>query len=121
MKGLCAKRSVVVIIVGKKGIYTNTNWCAKPQSTCPRVEKGMKSGEGYELCKDVCQQPAHAEIMALLNAGTDAKDAVMYLLGHDHCCDSCLTQIKKYGIKEVKGLDDYPYVWSRLYKREYVS
>ena len=61
----------------------------------------MKSGEGYELCKDVCWQPNHAEVNACIDAGALAKGGTLYLIGHTYCCDACKKIIKEAGIKKI--------------------
>jgi deoxycytidylate deaminase len=66
---------------------------------CPR--KGMKSGEGYDLCKTACQQGHHAEVDACLKAGEEAEGATLYLIGHTYCCDSCKQVMEDHGIKRV--------------------
>lgn len=100
MQGRCAKLEVTAVIVTVNNeIFEGSNWCLNPQDICPRL--GMKTGEGYELCKNVCNQRNHAEIDACIKAGGKAKDSTMYLLGHTYCCDNCKKVMKEYGIKEV--------------------
>ena len=67
---------------------------------CPR--KGMKTGEGYDLCKSVCNQRYHAEVDACHKAGpSKTKGATLYLIGHTYCCDYCKNVMNDYGIKNV--------------------
>lgn len=97
--GKCAKQEVIAIIVNKNKVFKGTNNCLNPQEICPR--KDMESGEGYELCKDICQQTNHAEVNACINAGEAAKGSTLYLFGHSYCCDNCKRIMSEYGIKEV--------------------
>jgi len=94
--GKCAKKHVVAIIEKNEKYYVGSDWCRNPQKKCPR-----QPGEGYSKCKTICRQNGHAEIDAIKNAKGDTKGAVMYLIGHDHCCDPCLEAIEKAGIKKV--------------------
>jgi len=95
----CAKLTTIAIITKGNQFWIGTNWCANPQKTCPR--KGLKTGEGYELCKDVCQQANHAEVDACMNAEDNARGATLYLIGHYYCCDNCKKIMKQFGIKNV--------------------
>jgi DNA mismatch endonuclease (patch repair protein) len=94
--GKCAKKHVVAIIEKNGKRYIGSNWCHNPQKKCPRFP-----GEDYSKCKTICKQDSHAEIDAIKNAEGDTKKAVMYLIGHDHCCEPCLVAMKKSGIKKV--------------------
>ena len=56
--GPCVKQQVRAYVVTRYGdIFVGTNHCVAPQQTCPRAD--MPTGVGYELCRSVCQQPAH--------------------------------------------------------------
>ena len=102
MKGPCAKQVVKAVIVSKEGhVYEGTNYCNNFQSICPRDTQGYKTGEGYHLCKDICDQPAHAEVNALKEAGKDAEDATLYLTGHTYACDSCKSACSSAGISKI--------------------
>jgi deoxycytidylate deaminase len=94
----CLKQSTVAVIM-KDGILVSigTNEIHNNQLTeCPRA--GMKSGRGYELCKNVCKQGHHAEVDACLKAGEEAKGATLYLIGHTYCCDDCKRVMGEHGI-----------------------
>jgi deoxycytidylate deaminase len=100
MIGPCAKQTVTATIVALDGTYyIGTNHTFNPQKICPRI--GMPTGVGYHLCKDVCQQPSHAEINALRLAGDAANGATLYLEGHTYACASCIDECEKYGIVEI--------------------
>ncbi len=98
----CAKQTVTATVKCEDGSeYTSTNWCRKPQEKCPRDERGYKTGEGYHLCDEVCQQTNHAEVNAINLAGERCKGAVIYLSGHTYACDSCKDKADKAGIREI--------------------
>ena len=65
----------------------------------------MKTGEGYELCRDICQQQNHAEVDACLKAGDGAKGGDLYLIGHYYCCDPCKKVMEQHGIKNIHIVD----------------
>ena len=98
--GPCAKQVVTATVVSPSGKrYQATNWCMSPQKECPRA--GMPSGEGYELCRTVCAQHAHAEVNALKAAGEFARGGRLYVEGHTYACGPCLAVAKEAGIEEV--------------------
>lgn len=91
---MCAKRHVVAVVIGKSGRhYVGHNLCLNPQFNCPR-----EIGEDYEKCKSICNQPHHAEPMAILEAGEDAKGGSIIVLNHERICDNCKEAIKEAGI-----------------------
>jgi len=101
----CIKQSVQAMIVSVKdekvyGMNKTNNYVA----VCPRVEQNMKTGEGYHLCKEVCNQGSHAEVDAIANAikqNVDLIGSTLYLTGHTYCCDNCLKEMKTTQIKQV--------------------
>ena len=58
----------------------------------------MPSGQGYDLCRDICGQRTHAEIDALQQAGDEAQGGMMLVFGHTYCCDSCVKAMKAAGL-----------------------
>jgi deoxycytidylate deaminase len=106
LRGKCVKQTVIAIISNNGKHYIGTNWCKNLQTECPRDVKGMKTGEGYEFCKNVCKQDGHAEENAILMAGEEAKGATMLLIGHYYMCDRCQKACKEAGIKDIVILDD---------------
>jgi deoxycytidylate deaminase len=98
-KRKCAKQETIAVIVKNGEIVVGSNWCEKPQKECRR--KNMKTGEGYELCKNICKQNSHAEVDACKKAGEFAKEADLYLIGHYYCCDNCKKVMKDFGIKNI--------------------
>jgi deoxycytidylate deaminase len=99
MKGKCAKQTTIAVIETNSRYWIGTNWCYNAQNECPR--KDMPTGVGYELCEEVCDQNAHAEVDACKNAGRGANGGTLYLLGHTYCCDNCKRVMNEYGIKNV--------------------
>ena len=98
--GPCAKMVVRATIVAKNGThYVATNHCDTPQQTCARA--GMPTGQGYELCKSVCNQRGHAEENAIRLAKKAAKGATLYLEGHTYACVNCITACERAGIAAV--------------------
>jgi deoxycytidylate deaminase len=98
-RGPCAKQTVTATIVTPTGErFVGTNGCANPQATCPRDAAGMKTGEGYHLCDEVCQQTGHAEINALRAAGEKARGGILYIEGHTYACEPCRQAMDKAGI-----------------------
>jgi deoxycytidylate deaminase len=95
----CAKQITIAIIENKGSYWIGTNWCRKPQKKCPR--KGMLSGEGYELCRTICDQSGHAEENALSAAGKKASGGTLYLIGHTYCCSNCKNQLRDAGIEKI--------------------
>ena len=105
--GPCAKQVVKATILTKSGArYAGFNHCCKPQKTCPRDAAGFKTGEGYELCKIVCEQVGHAEEVAIEAAevfGADLQGAVLFLEGHTYACEKCENSALLRGIEIVIG------------------
>jgi deoxycytidylate deaminase len=96
----CAKVVVTATIITKDGrTFTGRNDCVNPQVLCPRGN--LPSGQGYEMCKTICQQPAHAEVVALRKAGVDASGATLLLQGHNFACEDCLQSCERAGIARI--------------------
>lgn len=98
--GPCRKQIVVARVETAQGdAYEASNYCLRPQATCPR--QGMPSGQGYELCRDVCGQPGHAEANALALAGERARGATLTVRGHHYACGSCRAAALRAGIARL--------------------
>lgn len=100
MKGItthrCARRIVIALLVKDEKAWIGTNWCERPQRRCPRGN--LPHGEGYEICRDTCGQPHHAEVDAMVKAGpSNCKGATMVLFNHRFCND-CLGAMYEAGI-----------------------
>ncbi len=105
---LCLKRPLYVLIITAKNEYFYGMNCINNSDLkeCPR--QNSPTGEGYELCRNVCRQGAHAELHAItacLDAQANLHGAKAYLTGHDYCCESCLLHMKQYGITSAYCLD----------------
>lgn len=95
----CAKTITKATLYSPSGVkFYAENWCENPQLECPR--KDMKTGEGYELCKSICRQSGHAEVNVCKLAGEQARGGHLFLEGHTYICESCLSTMRDYGIKE---------------------
>lgn len=99
--GPCAKQIVTATVVATNGAhYVATNHTRCPQSVCPR--KDMPTGVGYELCRDVCQQPGHAELNVIKLAKKKCCGATLYIEGHTYACEECKAAAVAAGIVEIK-------------------
>jgi deoxycytidylate deaminase len=98
----CANLTTRATIIAPDGRrFVGTNYVNNPQATCPR--EGMPTGVGYELCRSICDQPAHAEVNACLTAGDAARGGVLYLEGHYYACDNCKRIAAAHGVEIVIG------------------
>ena len=96
-KGKCAKATIrCTLVTAKWKIFVGENWCENPQDVCPR-----KIGVGYEKCKDICQQVGHAEQVAVMLAGDEAKGSRAYLEGHTYACMDCQHALFGAGVKSL--------------------
>lgn len=101
--GPCVKDVVKAILVAKNGMrFIGTNYCVTPQTVCPRVTAGFKAGEGYHLCKSVCNQPGHAEENAIRSAGPLAKGSKIYV-EYKWVCDNCKRIAYEAGAEIIIG------------------
>lgn len=97
----CAKQVVKATIIALDGReFTGFNDVLNPQMVCPRGD--MPSNVGYHLCRDVCQQPGHAEVMAIAAAGEHARGATLILEGHKAVCPACLIACEAAGIARIE-------------------
>jgi deoxycytidylate deaminase len=56
------------------------------------------------MCKQICNQNEHAEVMAIRDAklrNINTVDAKLYLTGHTYFCDNCINAMKKAGISSA--------------------
>jgi deoxycytidylate deaminase len=103
MKGKCAKLTTIAIIINNGQFWIGSNYCYNPQKECPRGK--LPTGEGYELCKEICDQKYHAEVDACINAGINTDGGDLYLIGHYYCCNDCKKVMKEFGIKNIYIFD----------------
>lgn len=98
--GICLKAQVRATLVALDGRwFVGTNGVSVPQESCPRA--GSPSFVGYEACKEICQQPAHAEVSAINLAGDAARGATIYLEGHFAACPDCQAAADAAGIAQI--------------------
>lgn len=74
---------------------------------CKRVELGIPTGQGYELCEG-CHPKNHSEQKAIADAraqGSSTRKAILYLWGHWWCCEPCWQAMTAAGIKTVYLLE----------------
>lgn len=108
----CAKQVVRATVKTAQGRYfVSSNYVEHaPNGGCPR--SGMRTGEGYELCREVCGQRDHAEINALRLAGAKAKGGRLFIEGHTYACEPCRQAAVEAGIIEIvigaPPVDDCP-------------
>ncbi len=105
----CIKQTVKALIVSTDNqMVYGSNAINNDVIECPRVIEGCVTGEGYHLCKSVCNQNEHAEVTAIQNAkaqNIDIKGATLYLVGHTYCCDNCKSSMKAAGIIKAVCID----------------
>lgn len=97
----CFKREVCAVIVNNTGeIVVGENLVYNDLiESCPR-----EKGEGYEKCKEVCNQKGHAEIEAIKKAkerGMEIKGAKLYLMGHYKVCPDCTEACKREELEVI--------------------
>ncbi len=105
----CLKQSVYAMVETVDGdIVYGSNKMLNEVSSCPRDGAGCASGEGYDMCKTVCNQNAHAEVDAMQAAereGYDLEGAKLTLVGHTYCCENCTNEMLSRNIARVEILD----------------
>ena len=106
----CLKQSVKALIITSNGEQIfGSNHINNVVSSCPRVEQGCKTGEGYHLCKEVCNQGSHAEVDAILQAqkqNLSISGGTLYLVNHYYCCDSCIKSMKEAKLSKAIVLSE---------------
>lgn len=92
----CAKKIVECwIVMPSGGYFYGRNDCNTPQASCPRAP-----GEDYAKCISICNQPGHAEEMAIKAAGDhDLTGATAYMTGTNHFCENCQNKLFEAGVK----------------------
>lgn len=112
-RSTCLKRNYGAVIV-KNDAVISTGYNGSPRGkinccdigNCPRIEKNMHQGEGYDICRAV-----HAEINAIINCSREQTiGADLYLVGINPSdgtiheakpCPICARTIIQAGIKNV--------------------
>jgi deoxycytidylate deaminase len=103
--GKCAKANVVATLTTIKGeVFRSNNYCLTPQSTCPRDIQGYKSGEGYHLCKQICNQPGHAEENVIYFAKKEGANVRggRIVVDYSWICNNCKSVCNDNGINKVE-------------------
>ena len=94
--GRCADKTVFAELTTPSGaVFYGFNGCANPQTTCPR-----SSGDDYTKCREICRQPAHAEVMAISqweDAGAE-HGATMRVWGANKICCNCKAVCAENGV-----------------------
>lgn len=99
--GPCAKTTVTAVLVAAGGgpRFEATNAVRNPQQRCPRGHSSAR--DDYRLCRDVCQQPDHAEEAVLRLAGPWAVGATVWV-DHWRVCDRCEQALERAGVRKVE-------------------
>lgn len=93
--GPCAKKVVRATLVEPMGRrWVAENEVRNPQSVCPRLTDNVR--DDYFLCQAICQQPYHAEVAVLRQAGMWAVGSTIYV-EHKRVCAGCQKSIKLAG------------------------
>ena len=96
----CLKQVVIATIITPNGRrFVSSNYINNNPTSCPRGD--LPSGVGYELCKSICNQSAHAEVNALKLAGSESKGSKLYFEGHSYACEPCKKAASEAGIIEI--------------------
>ncbi len=75
-------------------VFIGENNCNNPQDICPRSDT-----DNYDKCINICQQEAHAEIMAIKAAGDISLiGAEAEITGHYNVCKNCARALREVGI-----------------------
>jgi len=98
--GACLKAQVRATLIAVDGTrFIGTNGIMREVGACPRAT--LPSFVGYAPCKDVCKQPSHAEVSAILLAGEQAEGATIYLEGHHAPCPDCVAAANAAGVAQI--------------------
>lgn len=100
----CRKQPTGAVLVRNNKILMTATNAGVTVSVCPRVLKGSKTGTDYYLCKEVCKQEGHSELLVVEKAikkGIDTRDSDIYLWGHWWCCQPCWEAMTEGGIRNV--------------------
>ena len=108
--GSAIVKSGKVVAVGANGSnYHQTH-------TCRRVELGIPTGQGYELCEG-CHPKNHSEAKAIAAAnaaGIATTGADLYLWGHWWCCQPCWDKMIAAGIQHVYLLENSETIFNKV-------
>lgn len=97
----CRVPTAAVLVRDGRVIGEGRNGGEDPPAICVRKERGIPTGQQYELCPG-CDPRNHAEPSAIRNAGGEpTKGADLYLFGHWWCCEPCWNAMIAAGIRNV--------------------
>lgn len=100
----CRKHATGAVAVKEDEIIASGKNAGTAVSVCPRVYKDYGTGQGYQYCKNYCEQDGHAEVVLCNSAKADSIDlngADLYLYGHWWCCENCWNHMITAGINNV--------------------
>ncbi|MFA5828628.1 MAG: deaminase [Candidatus Shapirobacteria bacterium] len=112
----CVKQPTGAIVVKDEQIIGRGSNAGISVKVCPRVQQHYPTGQGYHLCREICHQEGHAEVMAIQNAlktHHDPTGSDLYLDGHWWCCQNCWAHIIKHNILHVYLRDDSYQIYRR--------
>jgi dCMP deaminase len=106
-RATCLRRMIGAVVV-KNDVIVSTGYNGNPRAMphceeigCIRDELKIPSGERMEICTGV-----HAEMNALIFAGKEARDGVMYTTLVP--CNTCAKMIINAGVRRVVFAEGYP-------------
>lgn len=104
-KSGCAKQATGAVIVVNQQIAASGCNAGKKMKNCPRVAQNFPTGQGYHLCKQLCEQIGHAEETCVNNflnkKFVQTGEPALYLWGHWWCCEPCWKAMIGAGINTV--------------------
>ena len=112
----CRDKNIVAVLThkptGQK--FYGTNGIKRDVGYCPRNESNHRMNEGYDKCRNICQQEHHAEIAALLSAVRHAPNlplnqCVIDVYGTYQVCNNCQMVLGEHGVY-INGV--YP-IWRK--------
>ena len=111
----CLDRTIIAVIEYQDKIYIGTNGIMNTPTECPR--NGCTINQGYEMCRNICKQPYHAEEAAIVewlidwgeyivdeNFGgrINDHDATISIFGAKAMCERCKALCEHYKLQVVK-------------------
>jgi len=125
----CDGRVVRGVLISRSGKSYHAENTREWNGDCPRRAGGLKSGTGYDLCRDLCKTAGHVEQQLVEQAGDDAKESNVFLFGHDYCCSECVAALVEAEVGNVTfvfppeqgwpaGTKNYGLYWLQERKKE---
>ena len=101
----CRDKTIVAVLTHKPSgqKFHGTNGIKRDVGYCPRNESNHRMNEGYDKCRNICQQEHHAEIAALLSAvrhvpNLPLNQCVIDVYGTYRACNNCQLVLDKHGV-----------------------